>query len=130
MKFIDIIIQKESDNNIYWLWKHDISKFINKLNLTYSDSIITYYYKNGIEKHIIKFFNKKNKYPSIFIFVLPYLDISVYRQIIEIKDGLMLYNNKLIFFNIPYVFIISDRKSVPIMITIHKFCNYYLSDDY
>lgn len=128
MKFIDKIINSYPDNNIYWLWNSKISKYIHLLNLSYDNAIIKYNSYKNVIKDILKFYNKKKKYPSIFIFVNPLLDINFYRLIIEIKDGLILYKKKIISYDTPYVFIIAHMEPVPKMITIHKFIIYYMND--
>lgn len=128
MKFIDKIIELSPDNRIHWLWKPNINKYIDLLNISYKDAIIKYYnYENTVED-ILEYYNKKKKYPLLFIFVNPSLDISFYRTLITIKDGIILYNKKIIFYNIPHVFVISDRKPVAKILTVHRFSTHFMSD--
>lgn len=127
MKFIDKIIESPSDNNIYWLWNPEIKKYLHLINLSYNDSIIKYYSYNNTIKDILNYYDKKNKYPSLFIFILPTLDISFYRMIIEIKDGMISYKNKIISYDIPHLFVIANMEPVPLMITTHTFAKFYMS---
>lgn len=60
--------------------------------------------------------------------MLPVLEISFYRTLIKVKDGFINYRKKIIFYNMPHVFVITDRKPVPEMITIHTFSIHYLSE--
>lgn len=128
MKFIDKIISKNSDNNIYWLWKSDINKHIYDINLSYNNSITKYYNYKNIVNDTINYYKKKNKYPDMFIFVLPPLDIYFFRLLVEIKDGLMIYEKNVIFFNMPHLFVISHRKPDIKLMSIYNFSIYFLSD--
>lgn len=129
MKFIDKIIKTPPDNRIHWLWTPKIDKYKHLLDISYKDALIKYYNCSDVLIDLLKYFDKKKKYPSLFIFVIPFLDISFFRTLIEIKDGLIPYKEKIIIYDMPHVFVISHMEPVPRMITVHKFAIYYLSCD-
>lgn len=128
MKFIDKVIELPPDNRIHWLWKPNMDKYITLLNISYKDAIIKYYNCENTIENILEYYDKKKKYPSVFIFVLPSLDILFYRMIIEIKDGLISHNKKTIYYNTPHIFVITDRKPVVQLLTAHRFSTHFLSD--